>query len=363
MWRLPSRPRFPWTAILPLLGAGCGGGTAPAAPPKLADAARSVAQLSSVSAPTRTRLFQSFSLLAPDFFRVDSAPITPVRSLALPPLRRWSLPRRVPLPAASSRTVAAAIFPPTVLGKTFVWDTTAKGYVASSDPGAPANGARFVVYVTGPPLLLPVQPTLPLTPIGYVDLTDRSVGGNAVMGITLVDTEGAAPATYADYTLGGPRPSGVSSTVALAGFLSDGLTRLDLASALSSTFGALTTHTTADIAAQDAHLVEDVSLAGTATFDLTFDVSLTSGGETVRAKGTFVVDTLAQTAGGSFAVTVNGRPFATITLGLHGDSYTAAPGVTLDAADDEALGALVAASFGLFAVVLVLTIPGLVLGV
>src|SRR5205823_2983244 len=106
------------------------------------------------------------------------------------------------------------------------------------------------------------------------------------------------------------------------------------------------------IAAQDAHLVEDVSLAGTATIDLSFDVSLTSGGETVRAKGTFVVDTLAQTAGGSFAVTVNGRSFATITLGLHGDSYTAAPGVTLDAADDEALDALVAASFGLFAVVL-----------
>jgi len=106
-----------------------------------------------------------------------------------------------------------------------------------------------------------------------------------------------------------------------------------------------------------------VSLAGTATIDLSFDVSLTSGGETVRAKGTFVVDTLAQTAGGSFAVTVNGRSFATITLGLHGDSYTAAPGVTLDAADDEALDALVAASFGLFAVVLVMTIPGLVLGV
>src|SRR5438105_12766420 len=135
MWRLPSRPRFPWTAILPLLGAGCGGGTAPAAPPKLADAARSVAQLSSVSAPTRTRLFQSFSLLAPYFLRVDSAPITPVRSLALPRLRRWSRPRRVPLRAPGSRTVAAAIFPPTVLRKTLVWDPTAKGYVASSDPG------------------------------------------------------------------------------------------------------------------------------------------------------------------------------------------------------------------------------------
>ena len=111
------------------------------------------------------------------------------------------------------------------------------------------------------------------------------------------------------------------------------------------------------------HLVETVTLAGATTLDLLVDLSLTSGGETVRATGTFVVDTTAQTAGGSFAVTVNGRPFATVTLGLHGDSYSAAPGVTLDAADRDALGSLVSTSFGLFGLVLVLTLPGLVLGV
>src|SRR2546430_9491700 len=40
--------------------------------PKLIDPVRTAAQLGSVSAPTATRLFLSFTLLAPSFFRTDS---------------------------------------------------------------------------------------------------------------------------------------------------------------------------------------------------------------------------------------------------------------------------------------------------
>jgi hypothetical protein len=365
MSRLSRRPTVVWAAAaaaaLPLLVAACGGGTAPAAPPKLADATRTVSQLSSVSAPTVTRLFRSFTLLAPLFLRTDSTPIGPVASLALPPLARWSLPPLVPLVAPRAR-IAAALFPPGTLGKTFVWDTTAKGYVASNDPGAPANGARFVVYAVNAGLPLVFEPSLPLTPLGYVDLTDRSAGGNAVLGITLVGTEGGAPTTYADYTLGGPAGT-IASTLALAGYVSDGLNRLDLTSAFTSTLSTFTTHTTADVAAQDVHLVETAALATAGTAELSLDLSLTSGGETLRASGSLVADTVAHTAGDSFAVTVNGRPFATVSLGPHGFTYTAAPGVTLTAADEQALDSLVAASFGLFGLVLVLTIPGLALGV
>jgi len=359
--RLSRRPTLAWVAVVPVLVAACGGGTAPATPPTLIDPARTAAQLGAVSAPAATRLFLSFALLAPYFFRADSTALFPAASLALPPLGRWSLPGRVPLPAPRSQGLTAALFPPGTLGKTFVWDTTAHGYVASSDPGAPANGVRFVVYAVGGPLL--VQPSLPLSPLGYVDLTDRSAGSQAVVGIALVGTEGgAAPVTYADYTLGGPGGS-VAATVSLAGFLTDGLTRLDLTSALTSTLGALTTHTTADVAAQDVRLVETASLAGATAAELTLDLSVTSGGETLRATGRFVGDTAVQTAGGEFAITVNDRPFATVTLGPHGYSYTAAPGVTLAAADEQALDTLIATSFGLFGLVLVLTIPGLVLGV
>jgi len=361
MYRLSRRPTVVWAAALPLLIAACGGGTAPAAPPKLANAARTVSQLSSASAPAATRLFRSFTFLAPLFFPADTTQIGPVASLALPPLGRWSLPRLVPLVAPRAR-IAAALFPPDALGKTFVWDTTSKGYVASNDPGAPANGVRFVVYAVSGGLLGLAGPSLPLTPLGYVDLTDRSAGGNAVMGTTLVGTEGGTSTTYADYTVGGPAGT-IASTLALAGFVSDGLNRLDLTSALTSTLSAFTTHTTADVAAQDVHLVETTALTGTGTAELSLDLSLTSGGETLRAAGSIVADTAARTAGGSFAVTVNGRPFATVTLGQHGFTYTGAPGVTLTAADEQALDSLIATSFGLFSLVLVLTIPGLVLGV
>jgi hypothetical protein len=221
------------------------------------------------------------------------------------------------------------------------------------------------VYATPPQLgVVPVFPSVPLTVIGYVDLTDRSAAGRAVVGITLVGTAGgAAPTTYADYTVGGPASGTRASTVSLAGFLTDGSTRLDLASSFTSTATEFSTHTTAAVAGQDVHMVETVSFSGTTTIALAIDFSLTSGGETVRSLGTFVVDTTARTAGGSFAVTVNDRAFATVNLGLRGASYSAAPGVTLDAADEAALDGLIGASFGLFALVLVMSIPGLVLGV
>jgi hypothetical protein len=255
------------------------------------------------------------------------------------------------------------MFPPTALGKTFVWDTTAKGYVASDQPGAPANGVRFVIYAVNDYVLggsLLVQPSLPLTPLGYVDLTDRSAGSTSVLGITLVGTEAAEPVTYADYTLSGP-PDPVAATLTIAGYVTDGTTRLDLTSALTETLGALGLHTTADVAGQDVHLVETASLAGATTAELALDLSLTSGGETLRATGHFVGDTVLASAGGSFAVTVDGRPFATVTLGLHGYSYTPAPGVTLSASDERALDQLIGTSFGLFGLALELTIPELVL--
>ena len=102
MSRLSRRTTFAWVAVVPVLVAACGGGTAPATPPRLIDPAHTAAQLGAVSAPTATRLFLSFTLLAPYFFRTDSTVFIPAASLALPPLGRWSLPGRVPLPAPRS---------------------------------------------------------------------------------------------------------------------------------------------------------------------------------------------------------------------------------------------------------------------
>ena len=86
MSRLSRRTTFAWVAVVPVLVAACGGSTAPATPPRLIDPARTAAQLGAVSAPTATRLFLSFTLLAPYFFRTDSTVFIPAASLALPPL-------------------------------------------------------------------------------------------------------------------------------------------------------------------------------------------------------------------------------------------------------------------------------------
>ncbi len=165
--------------------------------------------------------------------------------------------------------------------------------------------------------------------------------------------------TYANYTIS--RLVGQSAGASVAGFVSDGVTRLDLTSALTATLTAFTVQTTVDVAAQGVHISETASVSGAASVAITTDFSLTSGGETVRANGTVTVDTATRTVGGSIAVTVNGQPFATITVGPAGPSYSGASGVQLTPADQTALRSLFTASINLFATVFLLTEPALVL--
>src|SRR3989442_11906801 len=146
-----------------------------------------------------------------------------------------------------------------------------------------------------------------------------------------------------------------------SGFVSDGVTRLDLTSALTATLTALTAQTTVDVAAQGVHISETASVSGTASVAVTTDFSLTSGGETVRSNGTVMADTATRTVGGNIAVTVNGQAFATITVGPTGPSYAGASGVQLTAADQTALRSLFTASINLFLTVFLLTEPALVL--
>src|SRR5438876_498677 len=99
-------------------------------------------------------------------------------------------------------------------GTTYVWDPATNGYVASSDSGAPANGERFMLYALSQRTGLP---SVPLTSIGYVDLTDSSAGAT---GVTLVGTPAAEPpATYASYSV-------AAGGASLAGFATDGTPRL-----------------------------------------------------------------------------------------------------------------------------------------
>jgi len=337
----------------------CGGGGTGPAPAKLANPANTAAQLQSVSAPTATGTFQSFAVLLPQFAAAGSASLAigaPV-VVAPGPALAWSAAATAALrEALAGQPIEAAIFPDTARGKTFLWDTISNRYVVSTAAGAPANGVRFRLYAIQP---FTTVPTRPLSMIGYVDLTDQSSPSAAVLGVAIVGTTGPTPATYASYSIS--RPVGQSAGVSLAGFVSDGVTRLDLTSALTATLTALTAQTTVDVAAQGVHISETASVSGTASVAVTTDFSLTSGGETVRSNGTVTADTATRTVGGNIAVTVNGQAFATITVGPTGPSYAGASGVQLTAADQTALRSLFTASINLFLTVFLLTEPALVL--
>lgn len=347
------------TAVLTLsvaLTACSGGITDPTAsllarrarPAQLADASATFNQLQAISAVTSTPLFESFSVLAPRFA---------LTTLSLELAARYAPWHRSspPVPLSALRrggTTDPHSFPLSTkwrggqgvrTGTTFVWDPTTNAYVASSDSGAPANGERFLLYALSQRTGLP---SVPLTSTGYVDLTDTSTGAT---GVTLVGAPAAAPpATYASYTVA----RGGST---LAGFVTDGTTRLDLNVRADSTTtaGALDVQTALAVAGQDLRVSESVSVSrlGGDTVRMTTDLRVASSGETVRAAGDVTLDTTTHSGAGRMTVSVSDAGFATITLGGPDLAFTPAPGVTLTAADETTLRALFSTSFELFGTV------------
>ena len=235
------------------------------------------------------------------------------------------------------------------LGTTYVWDPATNSYVASSDSGAPANGERFMLYALSQRTGLP---SVPLTSIGYVDLTDSSAGAT---GVTLVGTPAAEPpATYASYSV-------AADGASLAGFVTDGTTRLDLNVGADSTTspGTLREQTAIAVAGQDLRVDESVTVSGENgdTVRMTTDLRVASGGEVVRAAGDVTLDTTTNLGSGQMAVSVNDSAFATITLGGPDLAFAPAPDVTLTTADETTLRALFSTSFELFGTVRVLFTP------
>src|SRR5690349_10935819 len=242
------------------LAACAGSPTAPAparlAQPGLAHPAATFNQLQAINAVTSTTIFESFSVLAPYF----AAPgTTAARSLALATLPRELAARYAPWHTQSVRrspsprqwrggqgvrtTRGGQRVGTAALGSTFVWDPNTNAYVASPDSGAPANGERFTLYAISQRTGLP---SVPLTSIGYVDLTDASAGATAV---TLVGTPaGGAAATYASYNV-------TADGASLAGYVTDGTTRLDMTVHADSTTspGTLSEQTAIAVAGQDLH--------------------------------------------------------------------------------------------------------------
>lgn len=113
---------------------------------------------------------------------------------------------------------AAANIPEFLEGVTFVWDELEEQYVPSELTGAPANGARFILYAVNP---ITGLPTTPLSAIGHVDISDDGVWPN--FDITFEAVIGNATLIYAEIT-GNYSETGV--WLGLDGYFSNGTDQL-----------------------------------------------------------------------------------------------------------------------------------------
>src|ERR1041385_8616705 len=98
---------------------------------------------------------------------------------------------------------ATGLFPDTLLGAVFSWDTNSGTYYRSATTGGPSAGIRFLLYAINPVTGLPVTP---LNQIGYADLRDTGTGNPAQLTIDIKSTDGLT--TYLHYVFTG---SGSSS--------------------------------------------------------------------------------------------------------------------------------------------------------
>jgi len=109
---------------------------------------------------------------------------------------------------------AAPIFPINFLGKDFVFDAGLDAYVEFGN-GGPENGVRFELYVVD---LQSGLPALPLSPVGFVDLTDISDATSTRLRVRAFDDTGSNTIELANYIVDGAfASSSVGVTVSLLG--------------------------------------------------------------------------------------------------------------------------------------------------
>lgn len=97
--------------------------------------------------------------------------------------------------ASVSLSPQGVLIPDTLYGSIFTWDQASGGYTRSQTTGGPTNGVRFILYAINP---LTGAVSLPLTPVGQLDLLDESGASNAQLHVIVAGTGGTP--TYLDYT-------------------------------------------------------------------------------------------------------------------------------------------------------------------
>lgn len=245
--------------------------------------------------------------------------------------------RRVAASATSfnrhrTSSVALAVIPAEVLGKTYEYNSGSGQYAATERTGAPANGVRFILYAINPVTQVPIEP---LTEAGYADLLDQSTATSNSVRLQLV----SGGVTYLDYGVAG---SGTETAghVLIDGFATDGTTlvNFDLDNSYSEAAnGTVGFDYRLDVPSRDLNLVYLITISQISTAPVG-DVDVTVSGP----HGDVGIEGNLADGGGVLTATVNGSGFAVVTLDNNSEvtSITKPDGSALSAPEYGALAAI-----------------------
>jgi len=229
-----------------------------------------------------------------------------------------------PAMANGAFSASSAAIPAEFAGKTFEY--SGGSYAPGTRTGAPANGARFLLYAINPVTLLPVEP---LVEVGYVQLTDLSDGSTQAARVQVV----SADAVYLDYTVSATATA-TGGQVHITGFVTDGTIRANINLRSTITAAGLTLLYTLQVPERDVSISLTMTATGLETQTGTIDINLGMSGPngSISMIGHF------SETGGTLSVRVSGRLFATVTSTGAGEPViTGADGEPLADEDVEAL--------------------------
>lgn len=227
------------------------------------------------------------------------------------------------------RPSGVAILPAHVHGTTFLWEPGRSRYVAGRESGAPAHGARFVLYAVDPGTGRPAEP---LRPVGHVDVTDSVTPAESAVRLQVV----SASTTWLDYAVTAERSS-EGAVVAIRGFATNGADRVtfDVQTALALDEGddAGRIDYRLAVPTRDLALQWTVALGGlhTAGAPVSLDLALGSTGGSVLLGGTVT------NGAGTLHVLANNVPVSTVSLSRTGVTLARPDGTELDSAEARAL--------------------------
>jgi hypothetical protein len=257
--------------------------------------------------------FSTFSLLFDG--ALGGTPIVSASAAALDIRTKQGTPEALRAAAARSAQRLAGIMkrpagsgasmmtiPAGAQGKTFVYDPGTGAYVVSTTATPLANNkVRFLLYEVDETF----TPRIPLIDLGYVELTDLSVGTTQAAKVQVV----AGGTVYIDYTVS-VTTSASSGTVNVIGYATDGITRANLNVRSRVTFVAgLTLTYSLDLPDRDVSidLTVNISDLSSPTSPVVITMVMRGPNGTVAMNGQFT-DT-----SGILHVQISGDPFATIT--------------------------------------------------